>query len=383
MNEKCAIVGIGESRLGKVPGATPEGLRLEAAVAAVHDSGGVKHLIDAVVVQQPRRDPQPNYSATLAARLGLRPFYVNDISLSGSAPAAMLMNAVSAINAGLCSTVLCVAGDASWATRGQPRRAGLIEPGVDLRSPYGADSAPVMYAMSARRHMHEYGTTSRQFGAVAVACRKHATLNPNAMMREPMTIEDHQRSRWIAEPLRLLDCSQPSDGAGAFIVTRADRAADFAAPPVYVLGMGSECRFGEATYAEDLTTSAATNAAGRAFEMAGLTPADVDLAELYDCFTHVVIMALEAYGFCKAGEGGAFVEGGRIELGGELPVNTHGGLLSQAHVGGMLHITEAVWQLRHAAGARQVPNAQVAVVSGQCGETGIHATLLFGREAAR
>src|SRR5205823_9646506 len=144
------------------------------------------------------------------------------ISLSGSGPVAMLMNAVAAINAGLCTTVLCVAGDAGWASRGQPTRGGLTEPGADLRAPYGADGAPVMYAMSARRHMHEYGTTSRQFGAVAVACRKHASLNPNAMMRDPITIEDHQSSRWIVEPLRLLDCSQSSDGAGAFVVTSPD-----------------------------------------------------------------------------------------------------------------------------------------------------------------
>jgi acetyl-CoA acetyltransferase len=212
-----------------------------------------------------------------------------------------------------------------------------------------------------------------------VACRKHASLNPNAMVREPMTIEDHQNSRWIVEPLRRLDCSQPSDGAGAFVVTGSDRARDFAALPVYVRGMGSECRFGEASFAEDLDISAGAKAARRAFQMAGLTPADVDVAELHDAFTFVVIVALEDYGFCKKGEGGAFVEAGRIELGGELPVNTHGGHLSQAAVGGMLHITEAVVQLRHQAGARQVRNAEVAVVSGECGETGIHATLLLGR----
>jgi acetyl-CoA acetyltransferase len=149
---------------------------------------------------------------------------------------------------------------------------------------------------------------------------------------------------------------------------------------VYVLGMGSDCRFGEATFAEDLDASAGVNAARRAFEMAGVTPADVDVAELYDAFTFVVIVALEDYGFCKRGEGGAFVEDGRIELGGALPVNTHGGHLSQAAVGGMLHITEAVAQLRHQAGTRQVQNAQIAAVSGECGETGIHATVLLGRQ---
>lgn len=379
VSRSCALVGIGESRIGKIPGATPEGLRLEAAVAAVRDIGGDKQRIDGVIARQPHRNPHANLSALLSDRLGLRPAYINDVSLSGAGPAALLMNAVAAINSGLCSTVLCISGDTGWASRGRPSHGRLAEPGQDFRNPFGANGAPIVYALSARRHMHEFGTTSRQFGAVAVACRKHAALNPNAMMREPITLEDHQRSRLIADPFRLLDCSQPSDGAGAFIVTSAERARDFPCPPVYVLGMGSECRFGESTYAEDLTTSAAENASKRAFEMAGLKPADVDVAELYDCFTSVVIAALEAYGFCKKGEGGAFVEDGRIELGGELPVNTHGGLLSQAHVGGMLHITEAVAQLRHQAGARQVEDAEVAAVSGQCGETGIHLTFLLGR----
>jgi acetyl-CoA acetyltransferase len=380
MTRNCAVVGVGESRVGRVAGATAEGLRLEAAVAAIRDFGGDKQQIDGVIIRQPRRHPQPNYSATMAERLGLEPAYINDIGLSGAGAAVMLMNAVAAVNSGLCNTVLCIGGDAGWSSRGRPSRGRLVEPGNQVPESYGAGAAPIMYALSARRHMYRYGTTSRQFGAVAVACRKHASLNSNAMMREPITIEEHQKSRWIVEPLRRLDCSQASDGAGAFIITGPDRARDFASPPVYVLGMGSECRFAEATFAADLDTSTGANAARRAFEMAGLTPADVDVAEIYDAFTFVVIVTLEDYGFCKKGEGGAYVENGRIELGGALPVNTHGGHLSQAAVGGMLHITEAVVQLRHQAGARQVRNAQVAVVSGECGETGIHATLLLGAE---
>jgi acetyl-CoA acetyltransferase len=226
--------------------------------------------------------------------------------------------------------------------------------------------------------MHEYGTTSEQFGAVAVACRTHACLNPNAQMRNPMSLEDHQKSRMIADPFRLLDCSLVSVGAGALIVTSSARARDLAKPPVYVLGMGYSCRFGSGAYAESLTTVAGRDASSQAFRMAGLAPNDVDLAELYDCFTYVVIVTLEDYGFCRKGEGGGFVENGRIQLGGDLPVNTHGGLLSQAHVGGILHVTEAATQLRHEAGSRQVEQAEVAAVSGQCGQLGIHATLLLG-----
>jgi acetyl-CoA acetyltransferase len=377
----CAIAGSAETQVGKLPGRSALGLRLEAAVKAMEDAGLEKHRIDGLIACQPRRNPEPNSSALLAERLGIEPRYITDISLGGAASASMVLSAVAAIEAGLCTTVLCVGGDAASAYRGQPSRGRLATPGEDFRSPFGADGAPVMYALAARRHMHEYGTTSEQFGAVAVACRRHASLNPNAQMRSPITIEDHQSSRFIVEPLHLLDCSLVSDGAGAVIVTTAERARDLPQPPVHVLGMGSACRFGELTYNVPITTTAAPEAAARAFAIAGLTPASVDFAELYDCFTPVVLMTLEDYGVCGKGEGGAFVEGGRIELGGELPVNTHGGLLSQAHIGGMLHITEAVTQLRHQAGARQADGAKVGVVSGQCGELGIHVTLILGAEA--
>lgn len=161
------------------------------------------------------------------------------------------------------------------------------------------------------------------------------------------------------------------------IVTGADRAKDRPHPPAYVMGMGYSCRFGSVGYAKNLTTVAGKESSAQAYRMAGLCPKDVDVAELYDCFTYTVLVTLEDYGFCNKGEGGAFVEGGHIELGGELPVNGHGGLLSQAHVGGIMHVTEAVTQLRHQAGARQVENVEVAAVSGQCGHLGIHATLLM------
>ncbi|NIO09390.1 MAG: thiolase family protein, partial [Deltaproteobacteria bacterium] len=261
--------------------------------------------------------------------------------------------------------------------RGGRKHGHLASGWEDFLFPFGAVGAPIDYALGARRHMHEYGTTSRQFAAIAVACRKHACLNPNAQMREPITIEDHQSSRMIADPFRLLDCSLVSVGAGAVVVMGADRAKDSPQPAAYVLGMGYSCRFGTIAYADNLTTVAGKESSSQAFRMAGLTPKDVDVVELYDCFTYTVLVTLEDYGFCKKGEGGGFVENGRIELGGKLPVNTHGGLLSQAHVGGILHVTEAVTQLRHAAGARQVQNVEVVAVSGQCGQLGIHNTLLL------
>jgi acetyl-CoA acetyltransferase len=378
---RCAIAGIGETQVGKLPDRTPLSLRLEAAVAALKDAGLKKDTIDGVITRQPRRNPQPNYSALLSERLGIHPSYINDISLGGAGSASMVINAVSAIAAGLCSTVLCIGGDSQSSSRGRATHGRLATGGEDFQNPFGGGDAPILYGLAARRHMHEYGTTSRQFGAVAVACRKHATLNPNAQMKEPITLSDHQESRLIADPFRLLDCSLVSDGAGAVVVTEAERARDGARPPVYVLGMGSACRYSDLVYSHLLTMGAAKDAAAAAFKASGLTPGDVDVAELYDCFTYVVLVTLEDYGFCKKGEGGSFVENGRIELGGEIPVNTHGGLLSQAHIGGMLHITEAVAQLRREAGARQVKNAEVAAVSGQCGVLGIHVTLLLGTSA--
>jgi acetyl-CoA acetyltransferase len=290
----------------------------------------------------------------------------------------MVVNAVAALEADLCSAVLCVGGDTQSSSTERPSHGRLASGGEDFKDPFGGGSAPIQYALAARRHMHEYGTTSRQLGAIAVACRKHACLNPNAQMRTPITIEEHQRSRPIADPFRLLDCCLVSDGAGAVIVMNADRAGDCPKSPGYIIGIGSACHFGDLVYGDSLTTTPAREAGRQAFGMAGLTPADVDLAELYDCFTYVPLVTLEDYGFCNKGEGGDFVENGRIELNGELPVNTHGGLLSQAHIGGMLHITEAVTQLRGEAGQRQVKDAEVAIVSGQCGELGIHVTLLLG-----
>ena len=376
---KYAIVGIGETEVGRRLDKSITALGLQAAVSAMRDAGLEKREIDGVITHQQRSNPHANCSALLADRLGIKPAYINDTSLSGAAPASMVINAVGAIEAGLCSAVLCASAGGSQALSRDGRGHGRLATGwEDFMHPFGAVAAPIHYALGARRHMHEYGTTSRQFGAIAVACRKHASMNPNAQMRKPITIEDHQNSRMIADPFRLLDCSLVSTGAGAVIVTSAEQAKDLPSGPAYLLGMGSACLFSGVTYAEDLTSVAGKEASRQAFRMACLAPADVDVAELYDCFTYTVLVTLEDYGFCKKGEGGPFVENDRIELGGKLPVNTHGGLLSQAHVGGILHITEAVTQLRHAAGPRQVKDAEVAVVSSQCGQLGIHVTLLLG-----
>jgi acetyl-CoA acetyltransferase len=376
LSGKYAIVGVGDSDVGRHLGRSGMALHLQAMTRALADAGLDKSAIDGLITRPSHSSPQFNYSGVLAGRLGIAPTYFNDTALSGASSAFMIMEAVAALEAGLCTAVICVNGDAHGAG---PRRGGITNWIEDFEKPYGMIGAPESYALAARRHMHEFGTTTEQFGAVAVACRKHASLNPNATFRTPITLADHQASRFIAEPFRQLDCCPITDGAGALIVTSAERARDLAKPPVYILGLGQGFTHSDLAYTPTMTTASMRSSSQRAYAMAGLGPKDIDVAELYDCFTYVVILTLEDYGFCKKGEGGAFVEGGRIEIGGAIPVNTGGGLLSQGHASGTLLVTEAAFQMRGGAGARQVADAETVIVSGQCAVNGINVCLIFGK----
>jgi acetyl-CoA acetyltransferase len=236
----------------------------------------------------------------------------------------------------------------------------------EFEAPVGAIAPAQYYAPMARRHMELFGTTSRQLAEIAVSTRNHAILNGNARMAKPITVEDHQNSRMIADPLRLLDCSLESDGAAAVVVSAADRARDMRRPRILLAGMAEGHPDSPSTITQrgDMTRLGLAKAAPRAFAMAGVAPADIDVAEIYDCFTYIVLCQLEDLGFCAKGEGGAFVEGGALGLGGRLPVNTHGGLLSQAHMAGMNHVVELVRQLRGEAGRAQVHDAEVGLVTG-------------------
>jgi acetyl-CoA acetyltransferase len=247
---------------------------------------------------------------------------------------------------------------------------------------YGG-SIPAFYAMVARRYMQEYGTTREQLASVAVNTRAHALLHPNAHMKTPITIDQVLASKPIADPLRILDCCLISDAAGAFVVTSAERARDLRAKPVYLLGIGEKHTHEHIMCAPSLTHFGAAESGRIAYEMAGVGPNDIDVAELYDCFTIVPIIEFEELGFAERGQGGAFFEQGHARIGGKRPVNTHGGMLSHAHAGaagGLFGIVEAARQLRGGEGARQVSGAELALVHNEGGILSSHCTMIFSNQ---
>jgi len=384
MRNRVAIVGVADTEVGVVPQYSATQLYVRAARLAFDDAGITKDQIDGLITCASWAEPYLYHAETIAEYMQIFPRYCMGAPAGGGTTLAIMHHAASAIITGMCNTVLVTMADSQVSGLSRDKAVEMMSTAghPQFERPYGPP-IPAFYALLARAHEHVYGTTAEQRAAVAVACRKHASLNPAAQMRKPITIEDVLASRMIADPLHLLDCSLVSDGGAAFIMTSAERARDFKHRPVYLLGVGEGHSHEHVTQALSLTTSAAKEAGERAYAMAGLSPKDVDVAELYDCFTPVVIIELEDLGFCPKGEGGRFVEGGRIELGGELPVNTHGGLLSHCHPGhpgSMFSITEAVRQLRGSCGARQVEGAKIALVHGQGGIMSTHCTTIFGSE---
>jgi acetyl-CoA acetyltransferase len=381
---KVAIIGAADTEVGKVPHLSATALCVEAARRAMENAGITKDQIDGLVTCNSMAEPYMYHAEVIAEYLQIFPRYCISANAGGGTTMTSIQHAATAIASGVCETVLVSLGDSlrSGLSREQSKKMQSSTGHPEFETPYGA-TVPAFYALIARAHMDAYGTTPEQFAAVAVSGRRHAARNPAAQMRELITVEDVLNSRMIADPLHLLDCSLVSDGGAAIIMTSAERAADFPNDPVYILGAGEGHSHEHISQARSLTTSAAVESGRRAYRMAGLGPRDVDVAQIYDCFTPVVLIELEDLGFCAKGEAGAFVAADETALGGTLPMNTHGGMLSHCHPGNpgaMFSLTEAVAQLRRQAGDRQVDDAEIALVHAQGGIMSSHATLILGRE---
>ena len=379
LRNEIAVVGAYEHPRRWAPDKTAFQIAAESARGALEDAGLTIKDIDGYATS----GVGPIGALSMCHHLNLKPDWIDSTAIGGSSFVAQVAYAGAAIRAGLCRTVLITYGATAASERFAIGTGGGFsqDPPDAFDIPYGPTIVGA-YGMVAQRHMHEYGTTSEQLAEIAVTIRRHASLNPNAKYRDPITVEDVLASRVISSPLHLLDCCMISDGGGALVVTSAERARDLKKRPALVLGAGVANRhngIGE----RDILDIAARQSGAKAFERAGVKHADVDLCMIYDSFTITVLSTLENLGFCKLGEGGPFVQNGRIGLGGELPVNLDGGGLSSNHPGmrGIFLVIEAVKQLRGESGERQVKDAQIALCHGTGGWLGIKhsgATLILG-----
>jgi len=384
LKDKYAIVGVGQSPIGEVPELDSVSLLAVAMKHAIEDAGLTNRDVDGIVCRGP--DEVYTHHQPIGQALGINANYSLSLTSGGASQCAAVSLAAMAIEAGLCETVVCGYGRNTWSrTRGRKgsrtgRAAPLSLPGaaVQFGPEFGHFGAAGQHAFGCQRHMHLYGTTRAQLGHIAVTFRQHASLNPLAQMQETISMDDYLNSRPIVEPFHMLDCSLNTDGAGAVVVTSAERAKDLKQRPVYVMGFGQHNNTRGWYDGDNMTTLGGKESSQEAYRMAGITPADVDVAEIYDCFTYIVMVTLEDYGFCKKGEGGAFVSSGALSLRGSLPTNTSGGQLSEGHVEGMLQLVEAVHQMRADRPAqRQVKDAEIAIVSGHGGNQVCHSTLIL------
>lgn len=373
LSGRHVIAGIGHTAYGKLPGTDTVSLNVEACRNALADAGVDKALVDAVFVKVPTSAHQFMYGQKVAEALGITPRIGGAWDQGGAANITLLSFAIMAIEAGQCDVALVCYAD-------NPRsgnRAVYARPRGDDAA-YGWLSTAAGYAMIQRRHMIEYGTKPEDFGAVAIAARRHGAGNTDAQLQSALTMDQYLASPLLVDPLRRADCALVSDGAAAIVVMSAKRARELGvAQPVPVLGFGHGQTSYELPQRATLTSTEAARAAHTAFRMAGVKPNDVDVAQLYDCFTVTVLMTLEDYGICPKGQAGHFVADGAIEIGGRLPINTSGGLLSETGMPGMQLIMEGVRQMRGTA-RLQVPDARVCLVSNQGGTMHTHATLLLG-----
>ena len=352
LRNQTAIIGVGTTAYGNFPHTDEYGLAAEAFRHALADGGIAKHKIDGLITCR-----IPSY-VRMGEVLGLDPAWSLTLPAHGRMSGIGIIEAALAIAAGQASTVALL-----YANIGRSRRVNYGgEESPNIWDPWGFTSPGAAHALMFRRHMELYGTTTRQLAEVSVAFRRHAGLTPGAVMRAPITIEDHETARFITEPLRLLDYCLINDGAVCLIVTKADRARDFAQPPAFISGFGARDRFRAASIPNfdlDFWHDAVADSGREARAMAGVEHADIDALMAYDNFSPTVLFSLEGLGFCPRGEAGRFVEGGTIGLGGALPMNTDGGHLSNSYMQGWALNVEAVRQLRGDCGARQIPDAEV------------------------
>jgi acetyl-CoA acetyltransferase len=385
LKDKCAIAGVGYTPQGKLPDWTVRGLFLEAAKNAIEDAGLTARDIDGIISEPCPNDGYLNNTLfyNLQEDLGIQTArFCGSYYIMGATAGCAIQSAAMAIEAGLCNTVLCTYVEKS-ATRSVPYRSGMTSKstssGPTANPTYGLIGPMPYYAMMTRFHMLKYGTTSRQLGEIAVTFRQHACMNPVAQMRTPITIEDHQESRMVMDPLHLFDCCLVSDAGRAIIVTSAERARSLKRPPIYIMGFGQGFVINDLRARADLTSTGAIPSGQQAFKMAGVTQDDIDVLWLYDATTFTVIAQLEELGFCKPGEGGPFVENGRLSISGKLPTNTSGGMLSEVYVQGWTGFPEVVRQLRGECGERQVKGAEIGLVTAEGGIMNAHSTTILRR----
>ena len=373
LSGRYVIGGIGHTAFGKLPGSDTISLNVEACRQALADARVDKSVVDAVFVKVPTSAHQFMHGQKVAGALGITPRLGGGWDQGGAANITLLSFAVMAIEAGQCDVALvCYADNPRTGNRAVYGRSR----GDDAA--YGWFSTAAGYAMIHRRHMIEHGTRPEDFAAVAIASRKHGAGNPHAQLRAPLDLDRYLASPWIVDPIRRDDCALVSDGGAALVVMSAKRARELRVPmPVPVLGFGHGQTSYELPQRATLTSTEAARAADTAFRMAGVKPQDIDVAQLYDCFTVTVLMTLEDYGFCRKGEAGRFVADGAIEHGGRLPLNTSGGLLSETGMPGLQLVMEGVRQMRGTA-RLQVPGAKLGLISNQGGTMHTHATLILG-----
>ena len=374
------IAGVAETPLGKVAGHSELSMVAVAAREALAEAGMTLSDVDGIFVNYMGEEG----SVQVGEYLGIQPRYADSTDLGGAAFEAHVHHALTAIATGRCEVALVTYASRQRSKRNRSRILPLDDDNIiaQFEAPYAIPVPIGHYALLAARHMHQFGTTSEQLAEVAVAARSWAQLNPKAWSRDPLTVEDVLASPMMSDPIHLLDCCLVTDGGGALILTNQERAADAAKKAIRVLGAGESHTHWHIGQMPDMTETAARMAGREAFEMAGIQPKDIDVFEPYDSFTITVILQLEDLGFCEKGEGGAFVEGGRLGPGGDFPALTSGGGLSYNHPGalGLLLVVEAVRQLRGEAGDRQVPGARLAAANGVGGLFSTSSTVILANE---